>query len=403
MKRDSRIIAIAGGGIAGLTCALLLEKQGFRVHLLERDSKPATTGTGIQLSPNAFHILESIGLSKVLLAAGFSPDYVDIRSGITGGQLTKFQLGHDITARHDAPYIVIHRIDLSNALRNACKGRSNIEIKDGHKVTDLAAHPNGVTMMCEHEGKPVEFRSAAVVGADGVWSNLRQFVHKASKPKFTGRIAWRTVVNMDDVPEALPRNATGLWLGPNAHLVHYPLRQGSMMNIIAVTPWANNEPPPRGWLSEEDSGERTNSFQNWQPLIQALMKRNYQWGGWPLNAVPRVGRSVNGPLCLIGDAAHAMVPFGAQGGASAIEDAAVLALECARTPTDLEAAFARVEKLRKPRVRKIIELGHDNRRIYHMARPASSARDMVMQRTPQALMQKRMDWLYGWRIGSLAK
>ncbi|MEE9375281.1 MAG: FAD-dependent monooxygenase [Rhizobiaceae bacterium] len=393
----SRTIAIVGGGIGGLTSALLLERNGFRIRLFERSKKPAATGAGIQLSPNAIKILFSLGLEKPLRLASFHPRCVDIRSGITGQKLTNFHLGNEVLIRHNAPYLVLHRADLHAILRQACSKLVNIEINEGHEITDMAAHPNGVTLIAETSHSTVEFRASGVIGADGIWSTARNFVHNATQPSFDGRIAWRALIDRKEVSDLLPKDATGLWLGPNAHLVHYPVRQGNVMNIVAVTPWQKKgEPHPNDWLSNDREEERINAFDAWLPMLQSQIRLKAKWGGWPLYTTPRCGAITNGPLCLIGDAAHPLAPYSAQGGGAAIEDAAVLANACKENPANLEAAFKAYETIRRPRINKLIKLGRNNRRIYHLSSPANWARDMIMKRTPQTLMQKRMDWLYGW-------
>ncbi|MEL7274572.1 MAG: FAD-dependent monooxygenase, partial [Pseudomonadota bacterium] len=233
--RKRRIIAIAGGGIAGLTAALFLERAGFRVQVFEQAKKMQPEGAGIQLSPQAFKILAHLGLDRSLRMAGQMPEGIDIRSGKTGRHLTRFELGRTILERHGGPYLVIHRLDLANILLTACMDREDIEIIYDHKIADLAAHAHGVTLLAQTGGHFEEYQSSAFIAADGVWSSLRRFVHDAAQPAYTGRMAWRALFQMDGLPTDLPRDNTGLWIGPNAHLVHYPIRQGRIMNVVAIT------------------------------------------------------------------------------------------------------------------------------------------------------------------------
>lgn len=389
-------MAIAGAGIAGMTAALFLEKLKYRVLLFERAKRPAETGTGIQISPNAFKVLELLGLGRSVGLAGFAPDSIEIGSGKSGKRLTEFKLGGDILTRHKAPYTVIHRVDLARVLRTACEDREDIELLDGHLVTDIASHANGVTLLSEGPDGASEHVVAATIGADGAWSSLRRFVHGASKPRFTGQIAWRALVDMEQAHPSLSRRNTGLWLGPNSHLVHYPIRAGSLLNVVAVTPWTKDYTPHRGWLNQSVIDDRATSFIGWQTHLRDLVNTEADWGGWPIYSVEKVANFANGPLCLIGDAAHAMVPYGAQGGACAIEDAFVLAAQCAQHPEDLPTAFSKFEKIRKPRIEAVLKLSINNRRIYHMARPMSWMRNLAMTLTPQRTLQARMDPIYGW-------
>ncbi|MEP0940974.1 MAG: FAD-dependent oxidoreductase [Rhizobiaceae bacterium] len=396
MKRKRRIIAIAGAGIAGMTAALFLERIGFRVLLFEKAEAPASSGTGIQISPNAYRVLDELGLARSVSMVGFAPDAIDIRAGRSGRHLTRFELGQACLERHKAPYTTIHRVDLAHILQTACDDREDIEILRGLQVADLTVHANGLTLLCEREKDFSEHVVNAVIGADGAWSSLRKYVHDAEEPEFTGRIAWRVLVDIENADPAVSRTSTGLWLGQNSHLVHYPIRGGHVLNIIAITPWDKDYAPRRGWLNQTVVDDRVSAFDLWQPHLRELINTRANWGGWPIYATNKVGCFANGPLCLIGDAAHAMVPFAAQGGACAIEDAYVLASECAKSIDDLASAFQRFEKIRRPRVKKVMQLSNNNRRIYHMAPPMEWARNLVMKVTPQESMQRRMDWVYGW-------
>jgi len=396
MSPNRRIIAIAGGGIGGLATALCLAKAGFRVQVFERSDVPAQTGTGIQLSPNAYKVLRDLGLERSLARVGFAPDKIEIFNGRNGQRLTSFDLGEAINQRHGAPYLVLHRCDLAEILEAACAAVEDIKIYRSHAVIDLAAHPNGVTVLCDNKGTMSGHLASAVVGADGIGSKLRPLVQEAHPPRFTGHVAWRAIIVREAAPSNLSRASTGLWLGHKAHIVHYPIRGGTMLNVIAITPWSQNEPPHPGWLDHRESEGWADVFSTWHNSITPLLNQTDQWGGWPIFSVPSVAALANGPLCLLGDAGHAMVPYGAQGGACAIEDAAVLTKCCAASPNDRVSAFQHYEKTRKSRANRVLALSQNNRRIYHLGFPMSAARDTVMKATPQGAMQKRMDWLYGW-------
>lgn len=397
--KDSRIIAIAGAGIAGLCAALFLERQGFRVLVFEASEAPRGVGAGIQVTPNAYKLLENLGLDRPLRMVASAPESIDIYNGINGKAIAQFSLGSEFSRRHGAPYLVLHRVDLANVLLTACRDREDIELIYGHKINDLAAHANGVTLLTQHKDRFIEHHAAAVIGADGVWSSLRGFVHGAAKPEFTGHIAWRTLLDMEIAPQILPRDVTGLWLGRQTHFVHYPIRQSQVMNIVAITPAANRQVPPRGWIKDGLEPKRVKSFEDWAPDFQTMLLKLGRWdGGWPIYGVKKLGNVANGPLCLIGDAAHAMEPYAAQGGACAIEDAAVLAELCGAHPNSPETAFQKYQKARRKRVQKVINLSSNNRRIYHLGSPFSHARDFVMKHLPQDRLQKRMDWLYGWEL-----
>ena len=397
MKPQRRIIAIAGAGIAGLTAALCLSHVGFRVLLFEKQAEPAQTGTGIQISPNAFHVLEGLELDRSVKAAGFSPDSIEIGLGMTGSPLTEFELGQTALNRHGAPYLVLHRVDLIQILETACQAREDIELLRGHSVCEIAEHQNGVTVMSETQGGMREDVVSAVIGADGTWSALRDFIPNAQKPKFTDKIAWRALANINTISESISRHATGLWLGSGAHLVHYPIRQSQLLNIIAITRWRGETAPKPGWLRSGKDAQRTEPFDDWAPDLRELVSSSLDWGGWPVFSVDKIGPMNHGSICLIGDAAHCMVPFGAQGGAAALEDAQLLARECENSPTDLVTAFNNYARLRKARLSSIHALSRSNGIIYHLPAPLSYCRNFAIKRISQERLQRRMDWLYGWQ------
>lgn len=396
MSLSRRIIAIAGAGLAGMTAALFLQRAGFRVLLFEKAEKVPQSGTGIQISPNAYKVLDQLGLTRSLAMIGFAPDRIEIGAGHSGKHLANFELGDSIRQRHGAPYLVVHRVDLAQILHSACEAQEDIEILHGLQVSDLAAHPNGLTLLCEARGSVSEYLVSAIIGADGAWSSMRSFVHDSIAPEFTGLIAWRVMMDIESVAPAISRQSTGLWLGPRAHLVHYPVRQGRLLNVIAITRWEKEYAPDKGWMEQAITDERVAPFVRWQPHLRELVNTRSNWGGWPIFACKKPGKFANGPLCLIGDAAHAMVPFGAQGGASAIEDAMVMAAECSRTPDDLPAAFQRFETQRHRRVQNVMSLSRNNQSLYHMSAPLSWGRNAVMKAAKQDRLQRRMDWLYGW-------
>jgi len=396
VKRNQPTIAIAGAGIAGMAAALFLEHAGFRVLVLEKSPSVSTSGTGIQISPNAYKVLGRLGLAEMVSKAGFAPQTIEIGNGITGRPLTSFALGDAMIKRHGAPYTTIHRADLARILQSACDSARDIKLLHGVKAVGMRRGDNEIILLCEGQSGSEEHSAAAAIGADGAWSSLRKCVGSAEQPYFSGHIAWRVILDMDEVGPAVSRTATGLWLAPGCHLVHYPVSGGKFLNIVAITPWNKRQAPQQGWLDDAAGDDRASAYINWHNDLQNLVARRGDWGGWPLFAAPRAGAFTDGLLCLIGDAAHPMVPYGAQGGASALEDACVVAAECSKSPDNLAAAFSRFELRRKPRVQRIMQLSQNNRRIYQMSPPLDSLRNMAMRLSSQETIQKRMDWVYGW-------
>lgn len=403
LKRSRRIITISGAGIAGLTAALALEQQGFRVIVLEKQSKASTQGAGIQISPNATKILGALDLTKGLRAVASAPEAITIHKGKNGRKLAEFELGSAMRERHGAPYLVLHRADLLHLLTQACTKKPDIEIRYGHDVCEAVTHANGTTLLAQHGRKIEEIQASALVVADGVWSALSGRMDHLAKPKFSGCIAWRGLVDMGNVPDAFSRQSTGLWLAPDAHLVHYPIRNGQLMNMVAILAHDAVTPPRKGWMELKKSTDIASAFEGWSGEVKSLMSASTNWGGWPLYCVNNARHSSMGSVCLIGDACHPMLPFAAQGGGTAIEDAYVMAGLCGKYRDDLPRAFEIYRQQRQKRTSKIYKLAESNRRLYHMGGIAMGARNLAMSLAPQSLMQKRLDWLYGWESEFLAK
>ena len=375
-----RTLVIIGAGIAGLAAARALAQAGLRSTVLERTAEPAREGAGLQLSPNACHVLRQLGVLRVIAAASFAPQAVLLRRARDGRLLSRFELGQTIRERHGAPYLIVERAVLRNALLAICQDHPDVELRFGEGLADAALHRNGATVLTD-AGR--EIVSAGIVGADGVHSATRRLVPAARAAEPTGWTAWRATAPLP--PEMpLPHDAsqaTNAWLGRSAHLVHYPMPTADRLNLVAVLPEGTVE-PPLDWLAD------------WAPAVRETIASAGGWVPWTVRSVPP-GAWAHRSALLIGDAAHAMPPYAAQGAAMALEDATTLARH-ARSHDDLAEAWQAHVRERRPRVRAVAALTAANSRIYHMGRPASLARDLAMGLAPQFVLQRRMDALYGW-------
>ncbi|EFL90472.1 FAD-dependent monooxygenase [Ahrensia sp. R2A130] len=398
---DKRTLVVAGGGIAGLTAALALCREGFRIIVLERAPSRRSEGAGIQLTPNAFRVLDGLGLGKMLRGAASFPEHIALHNASSGAELNRFELGKTIRKRHGAPYAVIHRADLAALLAGQCASLEDIEIRYDEQVLDAAVHANGVTVLSQSGTTAREINATGLIVADGVWSSLADIIPDRAKPEFSGQIAWRaTALNEGTIPNGIEANNTHLWMAPNSHLVTYGMRMGREINLVAVTQWADKAEPKRGQMIPlTDRAAFNQHFANWNaPVAEYLTSDKLNWTGWPLFAAEKPRALSHGPVVLIGDAAHAMLPFAAQGGAQAIEDAAVLAKCCGAKTGDLAGAFAQYGQERMERVSKVMATARKNRRIYHLPQPLSFARNFVLRHTPQERLQKRVDWIYRWKL-----
>jgi len=303
MKPD---VIIAGAGIGGLACALCLEKQGFTTLILEKSHAPAEAGAGIQLGPNAYHILKHLSLEPELTRQAQFPEKIVMYDANSGAGLAHMPLIPHMQHRHKAPYAVIHRADLHKTLRSRVEKSSRIELKYSSTLATFTDEGGSVVVKTV-DGE--EFCARVLVGADGLWSTVREQVLGDGPPQFTGQIAWRTVVRRDRVAEMFQAPQTGLWLGHRAHLVHYPISNGQLLNIVAIV---DAPAPPRGWSTRGCSEELLPWFENWAQPAYALMQQVSEWRIWALYDRNPALVWGSGQVTLLGDAAHPMLPFLAQ-------------------------------------------------------------------------------------------
>jgi len=386
-----RKILINGGGIAGLTAALCLAKAGNRVDVYERASNIEPIGAGIQISPNAFHVLNSLGLGEQLIQAGTAPNAILMMNALNGKQLARLPLGFDIHDIYGAPYIVIHRADLQNILLQACQKHHDISVSFGMEIIDAALHENGVTALVKSGVETREQTCDMLLGADGIHSNVRKNILDLAAARYTGKIAWRALVpiNQIKIPEAATN--TIVWLGAKAHCVTYPVGSGEYLNIIAVT--QEKDESKAKVISQSSLIKR---FSHWCEECKAMLAVEANWTGWPIYETRSINQMVYKKVALIGDAAHAMVPFAAQGAAQAIEDAHVLAT-CISQNQEIEKALKTFEVQRLPRVRKISKTARKNGNIYHLSGFPAYIRNFGMQRISGERLLQKQDWIYRWK------
>ena len=393
---SSRTILIAGAGIGGLTAALTLARSGYRVVVAEQAEKLTDAGAGIQLSPNATRILQSLGLAERLTASAVVPDGLSIRSAGSGAEIAYMPIGQAMEFRYGAPYWMLHRGDLQAALVEAVAEQPDVVVRLGTRVEDFAIHAKGITAQLRDARGTSEDRVPALVGADGLWSTTRTRLGDTSKPDFRDRTAWRALLPASAVSEAFRRPVTRLWLGPNAHLVHYPVRGGTLINIVAIV--ADRWKSP-GWTAPGARDQLLRHFtpERWAKPARDLVATPESWVKWALFDRIEPGFPSLGPVTLLGDAAHPMLPFLAQGAATAIEDAEILA-RCLTLPVaDPEPGMRRYEAMRGARVRRVQQEARANSRTYHMSGPAALARNLAMRLMGGDRLRARYDWLYDWR------
>lgn len=385
-------IAVVGAGIGGLTAALMLARQGHAVTLVERRSGFAEVGAGLQLSPNASRILVDLGLGAALRRVASEPERVVVRA-ISGGKIIgSVALGAFVRERFGAPFWVVHRADLQSVLLDAVRSEASVRILMGRTVEAVVQKRSAVTLTLSTASGQTEPAFDAVVGADGVWSDMRRALGDEKAATFRGSVAWRATIPRDDAPAALAGNETGLWLGRSGHVVHYPIAGGRLLNVVAIE---RRDEPVEGWSTPGDGAALLARFNDAAPDLRDLLAKPESWLLWPLYDHP-ARRLAEGRIALLGDAGHPVLPFLAQGAALAIEDAAVLAQALAREPNDPAKALKAYQRERLGRVRRVQRQARRNGRVYHAGRVVSLARNLAMRRLGPRGMVLRYAWLYGY-------
>jgi len=396
----SRTIVIAGAGIGGLTAALALAAHGFRIVVLEKAERLEEVGAGLQLSPNASRVLVELGLTERLKLRAVIPEAVSIMSARAGGELLRMPLGETASLRAGAPYWVVHRADLQSALSGAVADHPDIDLKLGATFEDVAPHAKGLTVVHRSGTIRRSDLASALIGADGIWSTVRQHLFPEVQPRFSGLIAWRGTLDATQLPKDYTARRVQLWMGPNAHLVAYPIAGGQQINVVAVLPGTWNRP---GWSTAGDPLEVMDAFAGprWPPAARMMLATVDSWRKWALFGVPDGCPWSKGPVALLGDSVHAMLPFAAQGAGMAIEDAAVLArhlsLQAAESTAGISAALKQYGRAREARVRRVQRTARQQGRIYHFSGPLAVARDLAIRALGPDRMLARQDWIYSWR------
>lgn len=377
-------IIVAGAGIGGLTAALALAQAGVRVTVLERRPGLAEFGAGLQLSPNATRILGRLGLLDLIRASSVEPGSVRVRRASDGVDIVRFPLGPHAATRYGGPFLLVLRPTLQRILAEAAQVESAIELRFGIEVRGAAvARQQGILLDTD----------AGSIDADG-FLDARGVGSMPAVP--SGRIAWRAMVEAGPLPPSERRPDTNLWLGHRAHLVHYPTPGGERINVVAVTLARPAQQEARGdlWSRPADPTDLRRAFAGWHADALSLLDPQAVWRCWPLLTAAPLARWSEGAATRLGDAAHPMLPFLAQGASQAIEDAGSLAESMRRCPS-VTVAFAAYETRRRARATRVQAASRRQADIYHLARPASDARDVALRLLGGARALSRMDWLYG--------
>jgi salicylate hydroxylase len=305
-------------------------------------------------------------------------------------------LGQGAALRYGAPYWVIHRGDLQRVLLEAVRAQPDITLRLGTRCEDFVVHANGVSVACRQGVMAADEQGIALVCADGLWSELRNRFGSPVAPTFRHRTAWRALIPAERVPPALREPVVHLRLGWDAHLVHYPVKAGGEINVVAIVGDATERP---GWSTEGAREDLLARFSRWRwsDEARALIALPERWLAFALYDLPPLRKWSRGPATLLGDAAHPTLPFLAQGAALAIEDAAVLASSFGQLPDDPAGAMRRYERARRRRTAKVQRAARRNGRVYHLAGAEALVRDLYLRALGGNRLLRRYDWLYDWK------
>ena len=381
-------IIIAGGGIGGLAAALGLARRGFPVVVLEKAAKLGEIGAGVQLGPNAFHAFDALGVGAAARALAIHIDQLRLMDSLTAREITHIDLGEAFRARFGAPYAVVHRGELHGIFLKACQGHPLVSLRTRAEVVGYEQDGKGVTARLA-DGT---ISGSLLIGADGLWSNVRAQLVGDGPPRVSGHSTYRSVIPTEQMPEELRWNAATLWAGPRHHIVHYPLSGWKAFNLVVT---CHNHAPAPVAGQPVDEAEVARGFEQAHPRARQIIGRGRDWRLWVLCDRDPVDRWVDGRVTLLGDAAHPTLQYMAQGACMALEDAVFLA----RTLSDFddpERALAAYQAGRVTRTARVQLMSREvGEHIYHPAGAHARLRDEIMGAKTSADYYDHLAWLYG--------
>jgi salicylate hydroxylase len=397
-------VLIVGGGIGGLAAALAGSQVGAQVSLFERAAEFSEVGAGIQLGPNVMQVLQGWGLQGELAAVAAFPQRLQVCSARSGAELGVLRLGAEMQARYGSPYATIHRADLHAMLLAALVRQGGVQLNLGCAVTRYVPQNTGVTLQFQRVEQRLEAQADLLVGADGLWSTVRQQLLNDGAPRATGHLAYRAIVSQASLPECLRSRQVTVWLGPRLHVVQYPVRGGEWLNLVAIVEGKGLD-DAGNWDHNANAAELQRRMAgSCRPLLD-LICAIQDWRLWPLSIRPPMRgahEQAQGRVALLGDAAHPMLPYLAQGAGMAIEDAAELArVLAAKAPastgspaaaSDVVARLRQYAERRWQRNAQVQARAIRNGQIFHATGPMRWGRDAAMKLLGESLLDQ--PWLY---------
>jgi salicylate hydroxylase len=380
---------VVGGGIGGLAAALSLARKGLSVRLIEQAPEFKEIGAGIQLGPNVFRMFELLGLTEGMSALAVFPENLIMMDSTTGEEVTRIPVLGAFREKFKYPYAVIHRADLHRVLLEACRRSELIHLMTSQKVVAVDERADRVVVRTE-AGNTCE--GCGLIGADGLWSTIRQIVVGDGKPLVAGHITYRAVLPTSEMPSELRWWSMVIWAGEKVHLVQYPVRGGELFNLVAVFHSARYE---EGWDSFGDPAELNERFAKTCEPVRTLLGKIESWRMWVLCDRPPVKNWSRGRITLLGDAAHPMLQYLAQGACMAIEDSVCLANKVEEMPSDLPSAFRAYQQARYLRTGRVQIMARVYGEFYHASGVARELRNLMLGARTREQAFEAMEWLYG--------
>jgi salicylate hydroxylase len=389
LSRAAAPVLVVGGGIGGLAAALALTRRGFAVKVLEQAPAIGEIGAGIQLGPNAFAAFDALGIGPQARARAVYTDEMVMHDAVDASLVGRILVGEAFRARFGNPYAVIHRADVHRSLLEGAQASDRIELATSTPVTHIEQDATGVTV---HDTRGGRHRGIALIGADGVKSAVRaHYVGDAAR--VSGHVVYRAVVERRDFPADLQWNAASIWVGPNCHLVHYPLRGGEQYNVVVTFHSRQREE----WGVREGSRDEVQSyFGGICPQARQLIDLPRNWKRWATADRDPIAQWTFGRATLLGDAAHPTLQYLAQGACMALEDAVTLGEALRVCGDDFAPAFELYQRARVARTARVVLSSREMGRIYHAKGVERLVRNDLWKGRSQERFYDAMEWLYGW-------
>ncbi len=386
-------VLVAGGGIGGLAVALALVNRGFHVKVMEQASQLGEIGAGIQFGPNAFAALDALGIGELARSRAVYTDEMVMHDALDETLVGRIPTGEAFRQRFGNPYAVIHRADVHMSLLEGAMASGRVEVLTSTTVQRVEQDADSVTVFDSQGGV---HRGLALIAADGVKSAIRQQL-VGDDVRISGHVVYRAVVDKKDFPKDLQWNAASIWVGPNCHLVHYPLRGGEQYNVVVTFHSHDQET----WSVREGSREEVQSyFEGICPRARQLIDLPKDWKRWATVDREPIAQWNYGRVTLLGDAAHPTLQYLAQGACMAMEDAVTLGEALRVNDIDFAKAFAQYQASRVARTARIVLSAREMGRIFHAKDVERLVRnDLWKERSPERFYDA-MEWLYGWNVSN---